>query len=68
MKNEFNLSDKIWNGKESVGEGGDAIDVEDVKEFIKRLKESIRLDDCITKFEMNVTFDIIHGLAGEKLL
>lgn len=46
--NEFNLSDKIWevNSNCAGDPDKDAIDVFDVKEFIRRLKEKTKTEKC----------------------
>lgn len=59
MQDEWNLSDKMHIGV-PVGE----FDIEDVKEFIRRLKEASR--DNKIDFEMDFE-QIIDKLAGDKL-
>ena len=54
---EFNLSDKIWYNQGEPKE----IQFEDVKEFIKILKEEIEENSGSWKF-------IIDKLAGDKLI
>ncbi len=56
---EFNLSDKIGGYS-----AGDILSVEDVKEFIKRLKHQLHLWE-IDEEEIDKLFD---KLAGDKLI
>ena len=56
---EFNLSDKIQEEEEMEAEEF-GLKIEDVKEFIRLLKEEILLD-------YNWVCPIIDKLAGEKL-
>ena len=68
MNKEFNLSEKIEtaNLDMEVWEEFDFLDVEDVKEFIRLLKEE--LDDRIRSNTANeICNEIIDKLAGEKL-
>ena len=58
---EFNLSEKITSDLYNCGET--VLQVEDVKEFIRRLKERVK-----NQLETMETVDeIIDKLAGEKL-
>lgn len=69
MKKEFNLSERIFNGRCFSGYNV-AISVEDVKEFIKRLKEEVyeaHLCGVDCSFEEDVQ-DVIDKLAGDKLV
>ena len=71
---KFNLSNKIekqggnsWNCKEGF------LDVEDVKEFVKRLKEELILDmDTLGRVSIgkreDIIFRIIDKLAGKELI
>jgi len=59
----FNLSEKIDTTKQSVGYEGN-LDVEDVKEFIKRLKELIPDMEYGTA---KIIYEGIDTLAGQKL-
>ena len=60
---EFNLSEKI---KEAYPDYyPDNIPVEDVKEFIRRVKENLNCK-CTTGYKC-LTCEIIDSLAGEKL-
>ena len=67
MKEEFNLSEKIKGfgiHREKIKKG--YIDEEDVKEFIKRLKEEFcDEDEDYNMYEIN---KIIDKLAGDKLI
>lgn len=65
-KGEFNLSKKINNGELSMT--GRYINVENVKEFIKLLKEELKEDnlDCILIKEHTIGWHI-NKLAGEDL-
>lgn len=58
MKEEFNLSDEIINGF-------DMLPVEDVKKFIKRLKELAKLELQDAKMLIRINL-IIDKLAGEE--
>jgi len=64
---EKTLSDKI------VGVDGknfnlpfDFVEVEDVREFIKKLKEFVREEPSVTR--CGITEEFIDKLAGEKLI
>lgn len=64
MEKEFNLSEKIGNfPADKVG--NNLIWVKDIKEFIKLLKEYIRLT-CVTQ-PFNLLAEI-DKLAGDKLI
>ena len=54
---EFNLSEEICNDG-----AGYLLNIEDVREFIKRLKEELRFDDNDIAIPM-----IIDKLAGDEL-
>lgn len=65
----MSLSDKSWevNSNTSGDPNKDAIDVKDVKEFIKKLKEDVKdnsLDGLIT---MDFVLLWIDKLAGDDL-
>ena len=64
MKQEFNLSKKI-RGMEGYKAVKDSIIVEDVKEFIRRLKEMIKNE---SGSEYGRIWDKLDKLAGEKLI
>lgn len=61
--NEFNLSDKIDYPDQL--NGGSCLYIEDVKKFIRKLKDEIIKNDIYTADEI---FRIINKLAGEELL
>jgi hypothetical protein len=64
MEEEFNLSNYIQN----VDDFCLAIDVDDVKEFIRRLKEEFMKEDGTGYLSSYFNRDkIIDKLAGEKL-
>lgn len=79
MKEEFNLSEKIGyvhdyqimqdkeNTHPSVSQG--VFEFEDVKEFIKRLKDKMdnSFDDNFMQEKHFIKEEIINKLAGEKL-
>ena len=58
---EFNLSDKIENTH--FNEPIDMLKAEDVKEFIKELKEGIHW-----QMDGEMVIDLIDELAGDKLI
>lgn len=70
METEFNLSEKILDlyalQMEDEGMSKEAIAKEDVKEFIKRLKE--RFLEFQTDKEIIFYNSIIDKLAGDKLI
>ena len=74
MEKEFNLSEKIMlmrNGIPEYNPDGDYIEIYDVEEFIKRLKEEImNLDGkfLADKRTMEAAIMEIDKLAGEKLI
>ena len=61
MEKEFNLSERI-NDSNNFSEGN--IQTEDVKEFIKRLKEALKNDEAF----LSIDEEIIDKLAGYKLI
>lgn len=61
MKKEFNLSDEVME-TEKAGKVVDTYLAEDIKEFIKKLKE-----EC-NKFECYDFKENIDKLAGENLI
>lgn len=68
MGSEFNLSDKIWNaGDRLVRE--EVISIENVKKFIKLLKEEYMKyrDSFKTLEDYYRIFDDMDKLAGEEL-
>jgi len=81
MENNFNLSEKIEYGlrEEKMGntlikrDNFESVDVEDVKEFIRLLKEKIDLKCSAGKtfhgsrIGRNQIIQIIDKLAGDKL-
>lgn len=63
MTKEFNLSDKITDT-----DIGEAIHPDDVKEFIKRLKEEVLSFDIGNGYIPSISFSKrLNKLAGEKL-
>lgn len=63
---EWNLSDKIQ--EEAIGHNRcDAIITDDVKEFIRRLKQNIQAIGDLTKDEKRI-MEWIDKLAGDKLI
>ena len=60
MKKQESLSDKIIDGKDKSIRYSDIVRLEDIKEFIKRLKKEFGRTD-------HYTHTIIDKLAGEKL-
>lgn len=69
MTEQFNLSDKVnqYGYNDDGTPDSDILEVDDVKEFIKKLKEEI---DNLLAFESNkkiVANQIIDKLAGERL-
>ena len=63
MTNEFNLSERILT-KQSVYPNLDWIEANDVKEFIRLLKEELHIFNKLD----NATIDrIIDKLSGDKL-
>lgn len=67
--NELTLSDSIKehleeNNDETIG-SFEYLDVDDVKDYIRKLKDKIVLNDIYTADEI---FRIINELAGDKLL
>lgn len=70
MNKEFNLSEKICEVKIKDNKDEYWREVffeEDVKEFVKRLKERINKWEWKDKGERDVLLFIIDKLAGEKL-
>ena len=67
-KQEFNLSEKIINN--NFNDSGDFLDIEDVKEFIKLLKEEIYNFPSINYHQPDEDdiIKIIDKLSGEKLI
>jgi len=71
MEKEFKLSEKIGkmkihNDKEEYQGMIDFIQIKDVKEFIKKLKEEFQITG-IWRFESTEIIDKIDKLAGEEL-
>ena len=65
---EFNLSEKIRYGElDSYAISKDWIQITDVKEFIKRLKEEIENEEFTYTDDLDRLFPIIDKLAGDKL-
>ena len=66
-EDEFNLSKKMFNIKNQCFSEMNVwmLDKEDVKEFVKRLKEFINKDGEWPDWPIN---DFINKLAGEKLI
>ena len=64
-KEEFNLSKKIYWEDAGIGPEHEALDPEDVKEFIKRLKEKIK---NVNTHKTPHIFYLIDKLAGDKLI
>jgi len=70
MKTEFNLSERIEDGKDKSMRYSDIVRIEDVKEFIRLLKEElvIKLDlKTIYPKDYKIVMDMINKLAGDKL-
>lgn len=73
--NEFNLSDKInyYNAGDALHRESQTIEIEDVKEFIRLLKEGIirftQYDQTPLgeKAQIEDIYDFINKLAGDKL-
>ena len=61
MKEEFNLSENIYAD-------GTRLLVEDVKEFIKKLKEFIMITVPLEDLSIKEICEEIDKLAGEKLI
>lgn len=71
MTAEFNLSDKIYINRFKSYPKIDFLDSEDVKEFIKKLKEKIKEEYEKTDgdlFMPSEIYEIIEELAGDKLI
>lgn len=71
MNDKFNLSDKIWSEHEiKVKLADDVISVNNVKEFIKRLKDEYMKyrDSFKTLEDYYRIFDDMDKLAGKKLI
>ncbi len=67
MSEEFNLSEKI-DLDYSVYDMEGVISTEDVKEFIKQLKEEISNPEMhLKKTDVEIILEEIDKLAGEKL-
>jgi len=60
---EFNLSEKRKDYRDSHQEPIEWLELKDVKEFIRLLKEEIKLDE----FQDIIVREIIDKLAGEDL-
>jgi len=62
---EFNLSKKLW----SVGdtEANDALWIEDIREFIKLLKEELGNPEFFSPAQYKIITEFIDKLAGEDL-
>lgn len=62
-----NLSEKIWT---TNIDGNDVrnVDVKDVKEFIKRIKEKIRDSKAVIKLSVPFIWDVIDKEAGKELI
>jgi len=58
MEKEFNLSEKIYYASKWIS-NANVIHEEDIKEFIKRLKEELA---------MGYSEEVIDKLAGDKLI
>jgi hypothetical protein len=69
MTEEFNLSEKI-EGLE-IADGTEimikAIRIEDVKEFIKRLRREIIENEKIEDYQLSIINNIIDKFAGDEL-
>ena len=64
---DFNLSDKIQDWHYEHGCYEDLIQMKDVKEFIKRLKESLVDNYSLNEIFVNSFKRDIDKLAGDKL-
>ena len=70
MKTEFNLSARILEEGDIWDNGGTkefCLKIEDVKEFIRLLKENIS-NECKGCLEHPTTIDFIDKLSGDKLI
>ena len=61
----FNLSEKLVQGQINLGEVGKYIMEEDVRKFVRLLKEE--LDENLPLNKLEIKDAIIDKLAGEKL-
>ena len=70
METEFNLSEKIEHSYDAYcGTGTDLINPEDVKEFIRLLKEEIHIDiEFHSDIDETNCYKVIDKLSGEKLI
>jgi putative IMPACT (imprinted ancient) family translation regulator len=64
---EQTLSDKVSQMSGKISGINNIYEEEDVKDFIKKLKEKIS-DECKMCTEYPTTIDLIDKLAGEKLI
>ena len=62
---EWNLSDKMFKGNT---EQGGFIFTDDIKEFLRRLKEDIDSKTILSQSQINWIEQTIDKLAGEKLV
>lgn len=75
MENEWNLSDEIQNHSRGIGDPELYLEIEDVREFIKKLKDKCfgyAVDSQVTDIDSKprprtIFDDIIDKLAGDKL-
>jgi len=64
MKEEFNLSEKIFDMKNLKNSPSDWLLTQDVKEFIKRLKNALKDWE---NADWDIIEDIVNRLAGDDL-
>lgn len=65
---EFNLSEKIEDNVQRGNFISSMVHVQDIKEFIKRLKEEMPNVLTTTRGELITLHEIIDILAGDKLI
>ena len=70
MKKQFNLSDKRYKGQFLLKDLGEFVFVEDVKEFIKELKETFspKPRSFLTEIGSKEICNRIDKLAGKDLI
>lgn len=68
MENNFNLSEKIEVCKcEEHNLYGEFINIEDIREFIRLLKDDIKKGDLYRCKSCKSTLDFLNKLSGEKI-
>ena len=77
VRKEFNLSEKITEWEDSIQRKRKTLEIEDVKEFIKKLKEELEKNsrtygrgNYMTGWAIPLDFSktIINKLAGKELI